>query len=66
MRYLLFSARSVLGFSAAAGILLLGFRADAASVVVLKYNVLRESLSVPELARFAETGKVCNTNLTQS
>lgn len=33
-------------------------RADAAESVVLKYSILQESVSVPELATFAQTGEL--------
>lgn len=35
--------------------------ADAAESVVLKYNILRESVSVPELSNFAKTGELSNS-----
>ncbi len=48
--------RSRFGF----GVLLISFQAIAAERVVLKYKILRESVSVPELTTFAQTGQVSN------
>jgi len=50
--------RVLLATLAGAGVLLSGLPANAAEKVVLKYGFLRESVSVPELATFAKTGKV--------
>jgi len=58
MRYLLLLLRSGLGFAAVASILLCSFRAEAAERVVLKYRIFRESVSVPELTTFAQTGEL--------
>lgn len=38
--------------------LLISTQAIAAERVVFKYRILRESVSVPELARFAQTGQI--------
>ncbi|MFE1747732.1 alpha/beta hydrolase [Coleofasciculus sp. H7-2] len=55
---LLRSLPFVFCFFAAAGVLLSASPADAANSVVLKYRFLRESVSVPELTTFSETGKL--------
>ncbi|MBD1887788.1 alpha/beta hydrolase [Coleofasciculus sp. FACHB-SPT9] len=55
---LLRSLPFVFSLAAATGILFSPSRADAANTVVLKYRFLRESVSVPELTTFAETGEL--------
>ncbi|MBD1931026.1 alpha/beta hydrolase [Funiculus sociatus] len=57
MRYLLLSMRLVC-LAAVAGVWLFATPADAAESVVLKYSILRESISVPELTTFVETGEL--------
>jgi len=46
------------GFVALIGVFYGSDRADAAESVVLKYLFLRETVSVPELTTFAQTGEL--------
>lgn len=57
-RYLPLSWRFILGLVALIGVFHGSARADAADTVVLKYRFLRETVSVPELTTFAETGEL--------
>ncbi|HTL89734.1 MAG TPA: alpha/beta hydrolase [Leptolyngbya sp.] len=52
--------RSFLSFGVSAGILFASGQAIAAERVILKYKVLRESVSVPDLTTFAQTGQASN------
>lgn len=58
MNFNLLLRRVVLGFTASAAILLYSTLANAAESVVLKYRILRESVSVTELSTFAKTGEL--------
>jgi len=58
MGLLFLSLRRALGLMATASILFSSTSAFAAERVVLKYRILRESISVEELATFAETGQL--------
>jgi hypothetical protein len=57
-RYLLLSRGFIFGLVALMGVFYCSARADAAESVVLKYSFLRETVSVPELKTFAETGEL--------
>ncbi|MGK7877912.1 MAG: alpha/beta hydrolase [Xenococcaceae cyanobacterium] len=48
---------------ASTAVLLSGMRAQTAESVVLKYRFLQESISVPELSTFAETGELSSSLL---
>lgn len=69
MRLRLFSARLFLAAIASVGVLFAGSNgrlfdlpaANAAERVVLRYRIFRQSLSVEELSRFAETGELSRT-----
>jgi hypothetical protein len=56
MNLLILRLRRLLAVGASAGILLSSSGAIAAEQVVLKYKILREKISVPELTRLTETG----------
>lgn len=56
--YLPGSLGCILGLVTFLGIFYGSDRADAADSVVLKYRFLRESVSVPELSTFAQTGEL--------
>lgn len=58
MRCHFLTLRRALVSVASACFLLLGSPALAAERVILKYNILRESISVEELATFARTGRL--------
>jgi hypothetical protein len=55
------SLRLFCGFAAGAGIWLGNLSAEAADSVVLRYRFIRESVSVPELTTFAETGELSSS-----
>ncbi len=57
-RNTLLSQRFILSLVAFIGMLSYTARAEAADSVVLKYSFLRETISVPELSTFAETGEL--------
>ncbi len=57
-RYQPLSLRFIFGLMALTGVLCWSTPANAAESVVLKYRFLRGSVSVPELATFAQTGKL--------
>lgn len=69
MRLRLFSVRLFLAAIASAGVFFAGTNgnlfelpiANAAERVVLRYRIFRQSLSVEELSRFAETGELSRT-----
>lgn len=63
MRPLNLSLRLILCLTAVVGadVLLSHQSAIAADSVVLKYSILRESISVPELTTFAETGELSSS-----
>ncbi|WP_421659005.1 alpha/beta hydrolase [Leptothermofonsia sp. ETS-13] len=56
MGFLRRSHLSLLGFVSAAGVLLQSTGTLAAERIVLKYGILRQSVSVNDLTNFAETG----------
>ncbi len=56
MGFLSRSRLSLLSFVSVVGLLLHGAGALAAERVVLKYGILRQSISVDDLTKFAETG----------
>ena len=58
MGFNLFFRHVILGLAASTGVLLFCIKAEAAERVVLKYSILRESVSVPELTALAQTGEV--------
>lgn len=58
MNFNLLLRRLILGSTASAVILLFSQNAQAADSVVLKYRILRESVSVTELSTFAKTGEL--------
>jgi hypothetical protein len=58
MRSLLLSVQGVLGLTVGAGIWLFGSLANASETAIIKYRFLRMPVSVPELAKFAQTGEV--------
>lgn len=53
--------KRIFTLAATASILLFSTNVNAAERAVFKYRILRQSVSVPELARFAETGEVSTT-----
>ncbi len=61
MRLLFLSLRCALVLIASSPILLFSNNVIAAEQVVLKYRIFRESLSVPELTTFAQTGKLSSS-----
>lgn len=61
MPLLFLSLRRALVLIATTSILLFSTSAIAADQVVLKYRILRKSISVEELSAFAETGKLSNS-----
>lgn len=58
MNFNLLLRRLILGSTVSAVILLFSQNANAAESVVLKYRILRETVSVPELSTFAKTGEL--------
>lgn len=56
--YLPLSRRFILSLLAFISVFCFSARADAADSVVLKYRFLRETVSVPELSTFAQTGEL--------
>ncbi|MEW6495540.1 MAG: alpha/beta hydrolase [Cyanobacteriota bacterium] len=58
MGYFSFAQRLSIGLIALVGVFLGNAPAQAAQTVVLKYRFFRESVSVPELTRFVETGEL--------
>lgn len=61
MRFHFLFVRVVSGLAASLGILLFSTSATAAEQVVLKYRILRQSVSVSELTTFAQTGELSPT-----
>jgi hypothetical protein len=61
MKYSIFPLKSTFSLIASIAVLLYSNSAIAAERVVLKYNIFRTSISVDELANFAETGQVSPT-----
>lgn len=57
-RYLPLSRRFIFGLVALVGIFVGSTPANAAQSVVLKYSILRQTISVPELTTFAQTGEL--------
>jgi hypothetical protein len=57
-RYLPLSVRFIIGLLVMTSVFCCSDRADAAESVVLKYRILRETISVSELSTFAETGEL--------
>lgn len=56
--YLPLSRRFILGLLTFISVFCFSAHADAADSVVLKYRFLRETVSVPELSTFAQTGEL--------
>jgi len=59
--YLSRSWRLIFGLVVLLGAFSYSTPADAAESVVLKYSILRESVSVPELSSFAKTGELSDS-----
>lgn len=57
-RYLPLKSRFIFGLVALLEICVCSAPAEAAQSVVLKYSILRETISVPELTTFARTGEI--------
>lgn len=57
-RYLLLKSRLIFGLVALLEMCVCSAPAEAAQSVVLKYSILRETISVPELTTFARTGEI--------
>lgn len=56
--YLLLKSRFIFGLVALLEMCVCSAPAEAAQAVVLKYSILRETISVPELTTFAQTGEI--------